>query len=240
MRGSVAVAFAILVGSAGLASPAPYEVIEVKDGGSVAGRVTFTGTPPASEKLVVSTDNETCGTEKPSRALLIGPDAGIQNAVVHVRRIERGKAWSTEEYTLGQDGCRFEPHVLLMNPDADLHISNSDRIAHNVRSYGRGPVFNVGHPRFVEKLLVENLSAKVSNPDVIRIGCDLHPWMTAYIVTREHPYYALTGSGGSFVLEDVPPGKYELVVWHETLGEKKLTVTVEPNEAAAVAFELGL
>jgi len=80
----------------------------------------------------------------------------------------------------------------------------------------------------------------VSNPDVIRIGCDLHPWMSSYILIKKHPYYALTDSKGSFQLTDVPPGKYELGVWHETLGKKNLKVTVKPNEATAVAFEMSL
>ena len=240
MRGSLILGCAIVGAFAGPTMAGTYEVTDVEDGGRITGRVAFTGPPPAGEKLVVSSDNEVCGTEKPSRALLIGPDAGVQNAVVRLRRIERGKAWDPFEHTLGQASCRFEPHVLLMNPGADLHILNSDRIAHNVRSYGRGPVFNVGHPRFVEKLLVENLAEQVSDPDVIRIGCDLHPWMNAYIVIKEHPYYSVTDENGSFQLTDVPPGKYDLEVWHETLGEKKRSVTVKPNEGTVVMLEMGL
>ena len=240
MRWFFIMGFVTVGALAASAMPAVYEVTAVQDGGSITGRVTFKGTPPSDEKLVVSTENEVCGTEKPSRALLIGADGGIRNAVARVRRIERGKAWHPVEHTLGQTDCRFEPHVLLMNPGADLHILNTDRIAHNVRSYGRGPVFNIGHPRLVEKLIVENLAEQVSDPDVIRIGCDLHPWMNAYIVIKEHPYYSVTDENGSFRLTDVPPGKYDLEIWHETLGEKKRAVTVKPKEETVVLFEIGL
>jgi len=232
------IALSLLGSAPGVAQPASYQVAEVGDGGSVTGRVSYSGTAPAVETLVVSSDNEVCGTEKPSRVLLIGPDGGIENTVVHIRTIKSGKAWPQERHTLGQDDCRFEPHILLMNPEADLYISNTDRIAHNVRSYGQGPVFNVGQPKFVETLFVENLSAQVANPDVIRIGCDLHPWMSAYIVIKEHPYYVVTGPDGSFELTNVPPGKYELRVWHETLGEVERAVTVKANEATEINFEM--
>ena len=75
---------------------------------------------------------------------------------------------------------------------------------------------------------------------MIRIGCDLHPWMNSYIVIKAHPYYSVTGENGSFELTDVPPGKYDLKIWHETLGEKKRTVAVEPKEETVVVFEMGL
>ena len=228
-----------LAAASSFAAGSDYSVIDVEDGGRIVGRIGFEGTPPPVAPLPVTTDNETCGTEKPSRALLVGPDGGLENAVVRLKGISRGKAWTEREHVLGQDDCRFEPHILLMNPDADLHISNSDRIAHNVRSYGRGPVFNVGHPKFVERLRIDNFSAQVSNPDVIRVGCDMHPWMSAYILIQKHPYYAVTDGQGRFELANVPPGKYDLVVWHETLGENKTTAKVTAGESTEVAVVLG-
>ncbi len=239
MRSTLIVVSAILNVAVALAQTDSYEEGEVKDGGSVVGQVTFTGTAPPSERLVVSTDTEVCGKETLSRALLVGADGGVKNAVANLRRIPRGKKWEDREYTLGQSACRFEPHVLLFRDDADLHILNGDRIAHGVRSYGRDSVFNVGQPKFVEKLLVENFTARVSEQKVIRIGCDLHPWMKSYIVLQKHPYYALSDDSGSFQLTDVPPGQYELELWHETLGERVKKITVEPNGETAVTFELG-
>jgi len=217
-----------------------YETVAVKDGGNIVGRVSFVGTPPAREKLPVIIEQQTCGEYKLSRTIVVGDDGGLHNAVVRLPGISRGKAWEEREYTLGQTDCRFEPHVLLLADGADLRILNSDRIAHNIRTLGEGPVFNVGQPKFVEKLLIEGFTNKLSNPEIVRVGCDLHPWMTANIVIQQHPYYAVTDEKGSFRLADVPPGTYDLLLWHETLGEQKRKVRVEPNVDVTVDFELGL
>lgn len=239
MRSILVVIILILGPAAAAGESDPYEEIEVTGGGKVTGRVTFAGTPPVPEMLVVSTDNEVCGHEAPSRALLVSESHGIQNVVVNLRHVPRGKRWEEREYTMEQTACRFEPHVLLFRDGADLNLFNHDRIAHGVRSYGKDSLFNVGQPKFVVQLLVEDFSRKVSERKVIHIGCDLHPWMKAFVVLQKHPYYTLTDEDGNFELKDVPPGQYQLELWHETLGEKARRVAVEPGGEAVVTFELG-
>lgn len=243
MRSTVFAVFALSLATvcvpAGWADGNGYEEVEVQHGGSVAGRVTFAGTPPVPERLVIATNADVCGTEALSRDLLVGPGNGIRNVVVYLRDVLRGKAWEEREHTLGQKACRFEPHVMLFREGADLHILNDDRIAHGVRTYGKDSVFNVGQPKFVLELLVEDFTKKVTERKAIRIGCDLHPWMRAFVFLQEHPYYAITGEDGSYELTDVPPGQYQLDVWHETLGETARRVTVEANQETTVNFELG-
>lgn len=239
MRIAVVVAVVLVAAAVPLAAQdGAYAVVAVKDGGSVAGRVLFSGKVPAPEILPVISDRDACGEDKPSRALVVAADGGVENAVIKLVGIRRGKGWGEREYALGQTDCRFEPHVLLLPKGADLRLLNHDRIAHNVRTYGRGPVFNVGQPKFVEKLLVENFSEQVSHPEVVRVGCDIHPWMSAYIVVMEHPYYAVTDERGAFRLAEVPPGEYHLALWHETLGESSRKIAVRPGEETEVTFRL--
>lgn len=239
MRSTLIAVIAWSCATAGLAQEEVYEAVAVADGGSIVGRVSFVGTPPVRERLVIATDTAVCGTEALSNAVLVSPGGGLMNAVINLRDVRRGKPWQDRKYTLGQHACRFEPHVMLFREGADLHIQNSDRIAHGVRTYGKDSVFNVGQPKFVLELLVEDFTEKISQRKAVRIGCDLHPWMKAFMILQEHPYYAVTGEDGTFELTDVPPGEYQLEVWHETLGEQAMRVTVEPQREISVTFELG-
>lgn len=241
MRPVLFIVIGILSVAVAHAQASSYEEVEVASGGSVAGRVTFAGTPPAPQQLEVGTDTEVCAQrEHFSRTLIVGAEGGVRNAVLNLQSVPQGKKWKNEEYTLSQRHCRFEPHVLLLPESADLHITNTDRILHMVRSHAEDSVFSVGQPRFVEKLLVENFAEQVSHPRVVEVVCDIHQWMSAYIVVQKHPYYDLTDERGFFRLDDVPPGEYDLELWHETLGEKTQRVTVRPEAEASVTIEMGL
>jgi hypothetical protein len=114
-------------------------------------------------------------------------------------------------------------------------IHNSDGTMHNVHTYaglkGGKTLANNAQPpgaKALEKL------AKADGADVIKLKCDVHPWMTGFVVIAKSPYFAVTGADGKFSLKDVPAGTYALEAWHERLGVKKATVTVKPGEPANV------
>ncbi len=241
MRAAGAVLFVCMILGVGLAHAVQdyYEEAEVVDGGAVFGRVVLLGDFPAPGRLIVGTDTDVCGKEPiVSRQLLVGPDGGVQNAVVHLEKVHRGKKWTTKEYTLRQKNCRFEPHILLVVEGADLHVVNRDRIPHNVRSQSLDAVFNIGQPRLVVQLLVEDFASQLGDSPISEIGCAVHPWMKAYAIIQKHPYYAVTSPDGSFQLTEVPPGRYELKLWHEKLGEESRKITVSTEEETSVTFEL--
>jgi hypothetical protein len=73
-------------------------------------------------------------------------------------------------------------------------------------------------------------------PERFAVKCDVHPWMLCYWVVFDHPYFAVSGDGGSFTLSGLPPGQYTLTAWHERLGEQQAQVTVEAGKAAEVNF----
>lgn len=228
-----------LLGGAGHARADSYEIIEVEDGGTISGRVSLTGIPQPQRPLVIDSDLEVCDrSEHLARDLVVGPEGGVRDALVNLRVVERGKDWpARDEYILEQTDCRFEPHVLLLPNGEDLHLVNNDRILHIVRSRSRESVFNVGQPRFIVELLVENFAHQVAEPKVVELACDLHKWMRGFVVLQRHPYYGLTSEDGTFRLTDVPPGEYELEFWHETLGEEVRRVTVAPNAETTILFE---
>jgi hypothetical protein len=75
-------------------------------------------------------------------------------------------------------------------------------------------------------------------PEIIRVDCDLHPWMRAWVVVAEHPFYALTNDQGEFTLANVPAGQYTIQVWHERLGTVGRAVTVNDAAATTVTVEM--
>ena len=81
--------------------------------------------------------------------------------------------------------------------------------------------------------------ATFDKPEIVRINCDLHSWMRGWIVVAEHPFYAVTNEEGEFVFENVPPGKYKLQAWQETLGRanQEVTVTGEGTQTLTVRME---
>src|SRR6185436_18773562 len=107
-----------------------------------------------------------------------------------------------------------------------VEFLNSDRLLHNIHSTSRSnAVFNRTQPKG------RTIPIVFTKPEIVRIGCDLHGWMRAWIVVMEHPFQAVTGAAGEFAIPNVPPGKYTLNVWHETLGTVTKDVTVGEGDA---------
>jgi plastocyanin len=212
-----------------------YEGGEVKDGGTISGKVTFAGAAPARKEIQVTKDNEVCGKEKHlSWDLIVGPNKGIENVVVRLVDIKKGKKWSSTKPTLDQRGCVYTPHVVVAPAGGELDILNSDGILHNIHTYSTAnPPINKAQPKF-KKVLTE----KFAKAETFQAKCDAHGWMSGWIVVSEHPYVAVSDGKGEFTLKDVPPGQYKLEVWQETLGKTVKDVTVKAKEETKVNVEL--
>ncbi|MBI3302193.1 MAG: carboxypeptidase regulatory-like domain-containing protein [Deltaproteobacteria bacterium] len=212
-----------------------YEAIDVKDGGTISGEVKFAGTPPVPEKIAATKDQEVCAkTEKVVESLLVGPNKGIQNVVVSISNIQKGKKLPEAGATLDQKDCRYAPHVVLSPAGAELMIVNSDGILHNIHTQStKNPPFNKAQPKFRPKM-----TEKFAQPETVKLTCDAHGWMSGWLIVQDHPYYTLTDANGAFKLTDVPPGDYEIKFWHETLGETTQKVSVKAKEEAKVSVEM--
>lgn len=213
-----------------------YDGGEVTNGGTITGKVKWAGgTPPAKKTRAVEKDKEVCGTEKSSEELLVSSDKGIKNAVVSLVDIKKGKKLSMDGTPrLDQQGCVYKPHVQIVSAGAMLEILNNDGILHNVHTTGSAnPPLNIAQPKFKKKI-----AQKFDKPEPIKFDCDVHSWMRAWAVVAEHPYYAVTDENGAFKLADVPPGTYQLKVWHESLEAQVKPVTVKEKGTNQVDFEL--
>lgn len=227
---SVFFALALLVGAFPPGAPA-YEEVQAPDGGTIKGTVTYTDEVPM-RKIIPTKDQEVCGQIRDEPLVLAGPDGGVADAVVYLKEVAKGKKWDKPKKSpvLDNRKCTFTPHVQVIPAGMNVAIHNSDPVLHNTHGFLiKATVFNVAMPK--QGMQVEKLLRK---PGIVRIECDSHGWMLAWIYVADNPYYAVTGKNGSFTIPDVPPGQYTLVVWQEHTGATELPVTVKPKETTSV------
>ncbi|MEP9409970.1 MAG: carboxypeptidase regulatory-like domain-containing protein [Candidatus Brocadia sp.] len=208
-----------------------YKEIDVKDGGVIVGIVRYDGDIPSAKVLKVDKDEQTCGHEnKQSEELIInGESKGIKNVVVSLVDIAAGKKVETTTAVLDQKECVFIPHVLAVSAGTSVDLLNSDNIMHNLHSWSiKNPGFNEGVSGGGK------LTKKFDIPEVVKITCDVHKWMSSFIVVKANPYFAVTDESGRFRIENVPAGSYKIEAWQEKLGKKTSDVTVKPKEETTV------
>jgi hypothetical protein len=180
---------------------------------SIIGTVRWRGARPHLPPLKVTKDPVICGNAKPNPRLVIGPDGGVANTYIFLSDIMRGAAIDPRDATIDQKACEYQPHAQVVVVGSKLVAVNSDEMLHSVHGRsGDSTVFNYTQPIFGQR----SGQKKLTKPGIIAIGCDAgHIWMNAFVFVTAHPYYALTQEDGNFELANVPPGRYELVAWHE-------------------------
>lgn len=198
-------------------------------GGDLTGNVLFTGALPERPKVPVTIDQYICGKEKDADDLVLGPNRGVQNAVVWIENAPAGAKWPAQgKVEMDQKGCVFAPRVVVVPVGGTVDFLNSDRLLHNVHSVSKeNPEFNRTQPRN------RTISVTFAKPEVVTINCDLHSWMKSWVVVAEHPFYAVTDAAGAFRIPNVPPGKYRLRMWQEALGQSVREVSVGAQGGAA-------
>jgi hypothetical protein len=226
---------AALVGVFALLAPRPaaaaYEVVAVTNGGTIDGVVTLSGTAPAGATLKVTKNQDYCGASIPDPTYTIGSGGGLENVIVYLKDISKGKAAPAEPLALVNEHCMFSPRVQGAMVGESLKISSNDTVLHNTHPQNaetNATIYNVALP-FKGFSVTKPLPGSAG---LIKIKCDAHEWMHAWIMELDHPYYATTGADGHFTIKDVPPGNYTLVAWHEAAGEKSEAVVVAAGQTA--------
>ncbi len=207
---------------------AQYTPGTVSNGGSITGTISFEGSAPTLKVLKIEKDAKVCAVDdKYKEDIVVGKSGGLKNVVVYIDGIESGKAWETK-YTLNQKGCWFDPHVVIVGVGQKLSIFNSDGILHNIHTFSKlNKSINKAQPKFKKRI-----SAKFAKAEFIKLRCDVHAWMSGWIVAAANPYYVTTDEAGNYSLTGVPAGTYTLKFWHETLGEQSTEVTVGAGGSA--------
>ena len=203
--------------------------------GTIVGKVVLDGAAPLVKKVDVTIDQYLCGSEKHSEELIVSPRNEIANAVVWLERPPPGATWpvGADKSTIDQIGCMFVPRIAIVAVGGTVDFLNSDRLLHNIHAT---PKINVAFNRTQPKN--RTIPVTFSKPEIVRIDCDLHSWMTAWVVVAAHPYYAMTKVDGQFVFDNLPTGSYRLQIWHETLGTTQQDVTVLERGTASIKIQM--
>jgi len=234
--------FAILVGlaaalatngapRAGVAAPMPNPSVA-----TVKGTVRFQGTVPKPSRIDMSADIK-CGQTKSGAGMtedIVADGGGLLNVIVYVSQGLGDAKFDPpkEPAAIDQKGCMYQPHVVALRANQELKVVNSDGTTHNIHPMpNNNRELNQSQPPGVP------FSMTFAREEVaIPVKCNIHPWMHSYIAVFKHPYFAVTGKGGTFEIGNLPPGTYTITAWHEKLGSSFQKVTVGESETQTLDF----
>lgn len=219
------ITLAALVGSCQLAGAA-----------DITGKVTLKGTP--KPEIPIQLD-AICGKVQPkpvtTRHFVVGSDNGLANVFVYLKQGAPKTPAEGEGPTLDQVGCMYEPYVMGVVTGQKFKVRNSDGFLHNVHATPKvNAEFNFA------QVAKGQVNEKVfDKPEVlVRMKCDVHPWMFAYIGVVDHPYFAVTDKDGNYTIKNVPPGKYTVEAVHLKAAPTGKTQEVEAGKTADFELEV--
>ena len=206
-------------------------------GATIKGRIHFTGPEPGNRVIRMGMDPMCAAANAGKRPIneiyLVGDANALGNVFVKVEGAFPGTPVPSQPVEIDQSACLYRPRVVGARVGQVLRVKNSDNLLHNVHSdSSKRNTFNQSTPK--AGMLV-NFTLK--DEEMLRIGCDVHRWMTAWVGVVAHPYFAVSeGKGGTFTIANVPAGKRTITAWHESFGTLTRTVDLKAGETATVDF----
>lgn len=218
-------------------------VVKATADGKVKGRVVLKGTPPAEKAIGALKSDANCGkantaAQVTTRNYVVGADGGLANVLVSIKQGLTGTFPAPGAKPLiDQAGCMYEPYVSAVMAGQKFDIRNSDPFMHNVNATAK---VNKGF-NFAQANAGQVNEKVFDKPEMVRLACNVHPWMIAYLHVLEHPFFAVTDAKGQFELPaGLPPGKYTVEVAHLKAGSQSFEIEVAAGKGAEVAVELAV
>jgi hypothetical protein len=249
MRRSLLVPLALALSTVVPATVSAYEEINVSNGGTVTGTVTFVGEvpPPTAFKLWRYPDRVYCGALSDGsgyrflQPVSVSAQGGLKDVVVTIEGVPKGKPFTLQETTLEANICQFVPFVSVVRDHHLLIVKNLDSVSHDLQFYERERehIFIMFHRPALTKLGTSDTIRFTGNRRGVTMQCGMHPYMQGHGLAVENPYYAVTGLEGTFSIPDLPAGTYRIRAWHPTLGEQERTVTVAEKGTVVAEFSFG-
>ncbi|OGP29952.1 MAG: hypothetical protein A2073_01975 [Deltaproteobacteria bacterium GWC2_42_11] len=196
---------------------------------TVTGRVEVTG------EYGIKPGKKLHERVKAERALVVSRDGGLKNAVVSIEGV-KGVFYPPKEQpviVIGQKEKTFIPHVLPILVGTMVRFGNSDDFVHRIISDSEAK-----HLRLEFSYKGAAFDVTFDMQGVVRLWCDDHRMMEAWVLVKENPYFAVTDDNGNFTISNLPPGRYTIEVWHEVIGTQRQEVAVEERGNVKVDFKL--
>ena len=244
-----------------------YDIIEVLHGGMLDGRVTLSGSIPDPKgfNLITFPDPAYCGRISNGKGwrllydFTVGAEGGLKNAIVTLEGIEAGKPFDLSVPLIEARDCMFQPWVTIVRNGHAVEVVNMDPVMHDIQGYETSPeagarvlfntplILNHQHQRGNLRAIHNHAPGKsLVGPIYLNKGrrtfymqCGFHAYMESWAMAVNNPYYAVTDDQGFFKIENVPPGTYQMVVWHPQSGPgvtRRITVAPEGTTTEQVAL----
>jgi plastocyanin len=217
---TLALALALLV------SRIPPQRVLAAGSGAIRGRVDLRHVPSAAARrptigdLAMPAQVDTSDYLKSVVYLETAPRGAFE-------QIDRGRA------TMDQRNETFVPHLLAVTAGTVVDFPNSDHIYHNVFSLSKTKTFDLG--RYAAG---HSKPIRFDRPGIVRVFCDIHSHMNAFILVFNHPFFAVTDVEGRYRIDNIPSGTYNVIAWNEGLSSEPKPVAVPDGGTTELDFTL--
>ena len=218
-----------------------YKETPVVHGGTVSGQVFASQIAQKVERFIIPKQADICGGNYRDSPIVTIEAGNLKHVVVYLEDIPEGKPFraAAKKVTINQEGCRFVPFLSVLMEGGEFEAVNSDPLLHNIHIYeligqGRRSVANVSQPRKGDIMI---MSVHLDEGRVLKVDCDAHDFMHAFVFVARNPYYAAIGPDGGFEITNVPPGRYNIHAWHPYLGELTKVIEIAPESNTEIEFE---
>ena len=211
--------------------------------GTLVGIVNFEGKTKKPKSIPMDSD-PICGSShdrKPMReSFIVDRDQNLKNVLVWVEGIDYNGEVLKDPAVIDQKGCIYKPHVQGIMKGQKVLIKNSDATLHNIHSMAKiNNQFNFAMPKVVKEK--STTFDKLESPFYIK--CDVHPWMKTWIGVFDHPFFATTDKNGNYQIDNIPPGEYKVVAWHEMDSKYKgfketKTIVISDEKKNTLSFKM--
>lgn len=204
------------------------EISVAQNNGTVKGKIEIEESSKTSRRQRTGYNKHQHGTENKSTN-------EAENVVVYLEEIgSKGNyTFSGKTPVLTQKNAEFIPKVLPILKGTTINIKNEDKIYHNVFSLSDPKSFNIGR-----RPQGETVPQTFNKSGVVRVFCDIHSHMSAFIIILENPFYSIGDKNGNYEIKEVPPGKYKLNVWHDSIEFNPIELNINSGDIKTINIEL--